>query len=185
VESEVYCLTGGLTMPVIDRAGAAIPAPRIDPFPALLEAAPDAMIIVDEAGQIRLLTAQAEAMFGYRRQELTGQPIEVLLPERFRRHPARRRQYAAEKRVRPMGAGLDLHGLRKDGSEFPVEISLSPLPSGPETLVVAAIRDVSERRAAEHRIRELALIAESCQGSPGCSPGWRRASASTASRPSG
>jgi PAS domain S-box-containing protein len=97
-------------------------------FRALLESAPDAMVIVDGAGTIRLVNAQTEALFGYQREELLGQPVEILVPGRSRAdHPVHRRGYAANRQVRPMGAGLDLHGLRRDGSEFPVEISLSPL----------------------------------------------------------
>jgi PAS domain S-box-containing protein len=138
------------------------PAGGEERFRALLELTPDAMVIVDHRGVIRLVNAQTEAMFGYRRGELLGKPVEILLPERFRAdHPGRRRAYAASQQVRPMGAGLDLRGLRRDGAEFPVEISLSPLQTSDGLLVSAAIRDVSERRAAEHRISELVMIAVS------------------------
>ncbi|MEU9075428.1 PAS domain S-box protein [Kitasatospora sp. NPDC004745] len=130
----------------------------------LLEAAPDAMVIVDDTGTIRLVNAQTEALFGYRREELLGRPVELLVPGRFHAHHVRHREhYAANRQLRPMGAGLELHGLRKDGTEFPVEISLSPLETVDGPLVSAAVRDVSERKAAEQRINELAGLVESSQ----------------------
>lgn len=138
------------------------PAGGEEQFRALLELAPDAMVIVDHRGVIRLINAQTEEMFGYRRGELLGSPVEILLPKRFRAdHPGHRQAYAASQQVRPMGAGLELRGLRRDGAEFPVEISLSPLQTSDGLLVSAAIRDVSERKAAEHRISELVMIAVS------------------------
>ncbi|GHH42011.1 hypothetical protein GCM10018775_26080 [Streptomyces umbrinus] len=130
----------------------------------MLEAAPDAMVIVDDMGTIRLVNAQTEALFGYRREELLGQPVELLIPGRFRAHHVQHRDgYAANRQVRPMGAGLELHGLRRDGTEFPVEISLSPLETADGLLVSAAVRDVSDRRRAEERINELAALVESSQ----------------------
>ncbi|MFR0357359.1 SpoIIE family protein phosphatase [Streptomyces sediminimaris] len=133
-------------------------------FRALLEAAPDAMVIVDDTGTIKLVNAQTEALFGYRRGELLGRPVELLVPARFQAHHTRHRDgYAVNRQVRPMGAGLELHGLRKDGSEFPVEISLSPLETTEGLLVSAAVRDVSERKAAEARINQLAALVESSQ----------------------
>lgn len=133
-------------------------------FRGLLEAAPDAMVIVDDMGTMRLVNAQTEALFGYRREELLGQPVELLIPGRFRAHHVQHRDgYAANRQVRPMGAGLELHGLRRDGTEFPVEISLSPLETADGLLVSAAVRDVSDRRRAEERINELAALVESSQ----------------------
>ncbi|MDQ0946892.1 PAS domain S-box-containing protein [Streptomyces phaeochromogenes] len=133
-------------------------------FRGLLEAAPDAMVIVDDMGTMRLVNAQTEALFGYRREELLGQPVELLIPGRFRAHHLQHRDgYAANRQVRPMGAGLELHGLRRDGTEFPVEISLSPLETADGLLVSAAVRDVSDRRRAEERINELAALVESSQ----------------------
>ncbi|WP_371658432.1 PAS domain S-box protein [Streptomyces sp. NBC_00280] len=133
-------------------------------FRALLEAAPDAMVIVDDTGIIRLVNAQTEALFGYRRDELLGRPVDLLVPERFQANHGRHRDgYITNRQVRPMGAGLELHGLRKDGTEFPVEISLSPLETADGLLVSAAVRDVSERKAAEARINELAALVESSQ----------------------
>jgi protein-histidine pros-kinase len=126
-------------------------------FRALVETAPDAMVIVDDQGLIELINTQTEKLFGYARAELLGQPVEVLVPGRFRaHHPEHRHGYVAAPRVRGMGATLDLYGLRKDGTEFPVEISLSPLqtPQGVVT-VSAAIRDITERKQAEARFRGL------------------------------
>lgn len=119
-------------------------------FRGLLEAAPDAIVITDENGTIRIINAQTERLFGYSRDELIGQPVEVFVPERYRgRHPAHRTNFMGEPRVRAMGSGLELFGRRKDGSEFPVEISLSPLQTEEGILVSSAIRDISDRKANE------------------------------------
>ncbi|MEU7058008.1 PAS domain S-box protein [Streptomyces sp. NPDC046197] len=140
------------------------PSAAEERFRGLLEAAPDAMVIVDDTGTIRLVNAQTEALFGYRREELLGRPVELLVPNRFRAHHTRHRDgYATNRQVRPMGAGLELHGLRKNGTEFPVEISLSPMETADGLLVSAAVRDVSDRKAAEERINELAALVESSQ----------------------
>jgi PAS domain S-box-containing protein len=119
-------------------------------FRGLLEAAPDAMVILRDGRTITLVNGQVERMFGYGREELLGKPVEILVPERFRDiHLKHRERYYAEPRTRPMGAGLDLLGRRKDGTEFPVEISLSPMRTDEGTLVTAAIRDITERKLAE------------------------------------
>jgi len=116
-------------------------------FRNLLEAAPDAMVIVNDKGVIQLVNTQTEKLFGYAREELLGKPVEILVPERFHgRHGVHRSNYARSPSPRDMGAGLELYGRRSDGTEFPVEISLSPLATPEGTLVSSAIRDVTERK---------------------------------------
>jgi PAS domain S-box-containing protein len=122
-------------------------------FRILLEAAPDAMVIVSEDGDIEIVNQQAERMFGYRRAEMLGQKIEMLLPERVREaHVNHRARFIQAASLRPMGAGLELVGRRKDGTEFPVEISLSPVTTEKITFVSSVIRDVTDRKRMEQQI---------------------------------
>jgi PAS domain S-box-containing protein len=126
---------------------------------SLVDAAPDGMVLADETGRILLVNRQTERQFGYDRGDLLGRSVDDLLPGRFRQvHRAHRTRYRAEPRMRPMGAGISLFGRRKDGSEFPVEISLSPVTVDDRLMVVAAVRDITERVAAEaevERVRQL------------------------------
>jgi PAS domain S-box-containing protein len=125
-------------------------------FRLMAEGASIGMVIVDREGEIQIMNAQLERLFGYTRQELLGRPIDVLVPERFRaRHPAHRSNYSASPGPRPMGAGRDLYGLRKDGSEFPVEIGLNPVPTAEGTLVLASVIDITERKRAESEVLRL------------------------------
>lgn len=125
-------------------------------FRSAIEGAPDAMVIVDDRGCINLVNTQTERMFGYGREELIGQPVEILLPQALREgHRARRLEYAQAPSARPMGVDLDLNARRRDGAEIPVEISLSPLDSSDGALVVCAIRDISERRRSDLNLKRL------------------------------
>ena len=124
-------------------------------FGQVVEAAPNAMVLIDLDGNIVMVNAQAERDFGYSRSELVGQRVEMLVPERFRsHHPELRNAFLADPRSRPMGAGRELYGLKKDGSEFPVEIGLNPIDTDEGKMVLSAIVDITARKAAELALRE-------------------------------
>jgi len=125
------------------------------PFNTFLEAAPDAVVIIDQDGKIVRVNGQAEKMFGYAREELMGQEIEILMPERLRGvHRDQRAGFVAHPSTRPMGLAMELWGLRKNGSEFPVEISLSPIPDPEGVRIASIVRDVTERRRMEQELRD-------------------------------
>ncbi|HEX8844894.1 MAG TPA: PAS domain S-box protein [Pyrinomonadaceae bacterium] len=123
-------------------------------FRQVIEGAPNGMVMVDRGGKIILVNTQIEKSFGYTRDELLGQPVELLVPERFRaRHPAYRNSFIANPATRPMGAGRDLYGLRKDGTEFPVEIGLNPIETEQGMMVLGTVLDITERKRAEETLR--------------------------------
>ena len=125
-------------------------------FRDLLESTPDAIVMVNVTGRVVLINSQAENVFGYRRAEMMGQPVEMLLPQRFHAaHHGHRGQFFAQPRTRTMGAGLELYGLRKNGEEFPVEISLSTLSTEEGPMVMSAVRDLTDRKKAEQKFRSL------------------------------
>ena len=130
-------------------------------YQRLLEAAPDAILEMDSSGKIVLINSQVEKLFGYKREELLGKMVEILIPERFReRHPAHRAGYVAHPVIRPMGSALDLWARRADGTEFAVDINLSPFSGESGLGVICVIRDVSDRKAVEEQVKLLNLSLE-------------------------
>ncbi|MBI2608078.1 MAG: PAS domain-containing sensor histidine kinase [Deltaproteobacteria bacterium] len=128
-------------------------------FRGLLEAAPDAFVIVDKEGKIIMINNQVEVLFGYAREELIGKPVEILVPEHLRtKHVEHRKTYFEQPKKRTIGIGLDLYGVRKDGSRFPVDIALSPLKINGDFIVTAAIRDISEHKQTEEKLRHAAAV---------------------------
>ena len=130
-------------------------------FRGLLESAPDAMVVVDSRGRIQVVSTRTEQLFGYTRQELLGMSVDELVPNSLRPgHSGHRAKYFSDPQSRPMGQGLELFGRRRDGTEFPVDISLSPMPTDEGLLVIAAVRDITDRKVAERRLAQTQENAE-------------------------
>jgi len=125
-------------------------------FRRVVESAPNAMVMINDQGRIEMVNTQAERLFSYSRAEMLGQKVEILVPERFQHgHPEKRSMFLHAPQSRPMGAGRDLHGRRKDGSEFPVEIGLNPIETDEGMMVLSSIVDISERKRLEERFRRV------------------------------
>lgn len=152
LETQILERTHGLEEEVLRREASE------RTFSALLESAPDAMVVSNDQGRIVMTNLQTENMFGYRAEQLAGQPVELLIPERFRKgHILHRKQYMTAPQLRSMGVGLELFGLHRDGHEFPVAVSLSPVQLDQGLVVFSAIRDMREHRKIEREIRDLNL----------------------------
>ena len=161
--NDIETLAGRIETGRLSEHGAAE-----DKFRALLETAPDAMVLVDPTGRMVLVNAQTEKLFGYARAELLGHTVEMLVPARFRdQHPAASQPLFRRPQGASDGLGLELYGLRKDGSEFPVEISLSKIETEDGTLVSSAIRDITDRKRAEEKVRELKTASGAAAGGEG------------------
>lgn len=146
----------GAPLPATRDQGSLQPGFGEQVFRELLEAAPYALVLVDEEGRIVLINVQTERLFGYARDELIGRTLESLLPEPFRdQHRQHRARYTADPYLRPMGEQLELYGLRRDGSQFPAEVSLSPLVCQDRLYISAALRDISQRKRREDELRQL------------------------------
>ena len=125
-------------------------------FRLVVESAPNAIVMVDSESRIVLVNSQTEKYFGYQRDEMLGKPVEMLIPERHREnHPDHVKSFKTEHRARPMGLGRNLFGLRKDGSEFPIEVGLSPVETGQELLILSAIVDISERIRSDRELQRM------------------------------
>jgi PAS domain S-box-containing protein len=125
-------------------------------FRQVVESAPNAMVMISSSGRIEMVNAQAERVFGYERKEMLGESIEMLVPQRFRaNHPNLRGSFFGDPISRPMGAGRDLYGLKKDGSEFPIEIGLNPIETDEGAMVLSAIVDITSRKRLEERFRQV------------------------------
>jgi PAS domain S-box-containing protein len=154
LEQRVQVQTAELSMANADLRKEVVERKRAEQrFQAIVEAAPNAMVMVNQRGSITLINSQTEALFGYPRQELIGHPVETLVPDRFRSaHPGYRKSFFINPQTRAMGVGRDLYGRRRDGSEFPVEIGLNPIETADGLMVLSAIVDITERKRAEEQV---------------------------------
>ncbi|MBP9693040.1 MAG: PAS domain S-box protein, partial [Alphaproteobacteria bacterium] len=138
--------------PTYDRTYQKLPK---EEFQRILEATPDAMVIINKEGIIIFTNTQAEKIFNYKKDELLGQPVEILIPEPYRsQHPKHREDYFSSPHVRPMGTGMELYGMRKNGEHFPVEISLSPFDMDQDKMALATVRDITDRKRFERTLQE-------------------------------
>ncbi len=156
--------TQGVAVPIVRGMARDVTERKLaeEKFRLAVEALPNAMVMADDQGKIVLVNTQTERLFGYNRAELLGQPVEVLIPERYRgNHPEHRADFVAEPEARSMGAGQDLYGLRKDGSEVPIEIGLNPIRTDEGILVLSSIVDITERKRAEENLRRSEALSTS------------------------